>query len=99
MEEQVTKRWLLGLFWDLPPTSLSANGNVGSEFFRNAVSLSLSVANANAFFLKLGCSLSLSLTFPKKCNPSGAVTIFGLSFSYIAALMGALGRRAGSFCL
>ena len=34
MEEQFTKGCHLGLFLDLPPTRLSANGNVGSDFFR-----------------------------------------------------------------
>ena len=47
MEEQVTKRCHLGLFLDLPPTCLSANGNVGSDFYEffwnGPLSLSLSL--------------------------------------------------------
>ena len=64
MEEQFTKSCHLGLFLNLPPTCLSANGNVGffqifpkrapfslsllkgSEFFRNAAALSLSLAGS-----------------------------------------------------
>ena len=30
-EEPVGKRWPLGSFSDLPPTRLSANGNIGLE--------------------------------------------------------------------
>ena len=33
MEEQVTKRWHLGLFSDLMPMRLSAIDNIGTDFF------------------------------------------------------------------
>ena len=55
MEEQFTKRCHLGLFWDLPPMRLSANGNVGRfRFFpkRAALSLSLFLCKVPNFFLR-----------------------------------------------
>ena len=52
MEEQVTKRWHLGLFLDLPPMRLSANGNVGTDF-------------SNFFWIFLTLSLSFLRIFPK----------------------------------
>ena len=83
MEEQVTKRWHLGLFSGLLPTCLSANGNVGSNFFWIFLKPAHVGSDFSWIFQNCTHSLSLSVADVFKCKWQGSEFFLkrGLSLS------------------